>query len=314
MREAIAIIGAGLAGAAAARDLASAGHRVTVFEKSGGTGGRLATRRSVVGAFDHGAQYITARSADFKSCLKMLRGNDAVGLWPKAVDGGKDDWHVGLPGMSGLVKPLLADVEVLNKQTVNAIESNGSSIRVSTDEGLTDDFNRVIVTTPAPQALRLLADVDPAFSVLADIVYAPCWATMVCFAERLENVPDVWRGDDESSLAWSARETAKRREEGAERFVLHAGGAWSASNLEDDHKVIEAKMLAAFSDQFSLDVHPTHTDVHRWRYARVDRALERPFLTGVNGRIVVCGDGMLGGRAEAAFESGRAAAAFLVEI
>jgi len=63
MAEKVAIIGAGLAGAFCARALAEAGRRVCVFEKSGGTGGRLSTRRSAAGEFDHGAQYLTARGA-----------------------------------------------------------------------------------------------------------------------------------------------------------------------------------------------------------------------------------------------------------
>ena len=39
-----AVIGAGMAGIACARTLVQAGHRVTVFEKSRGLGGRMATR------------------------------------------------------------------------------------------------------------------------------------------------------------------------------------------------------------------------------------------------------------------------------
>lgn len=44
----IAIVGAGIAGLACARVLADAGHRVTVYEKSRGVGGRMSTRRELV--------------------------------------------------------------------------------------------------------------------------------------------------------------------------------------------------------------------------------------------------------------------------
>jgi renalase len=43
-----AVIGAGMAGIACARTLAQAGHQVTVFEKSRGPGGRMATRSTPV--------------------------------------------------------------------------------------------------------------------------------------------------------------------------------------------------------------------------------------------------------------------------
>ena len=57
----VAIIGAGMAGITAARTLLQAGLRVSVFEKSQGAGGRMATRETAYGGFDHGVQYFTVR-------------------------------------------------------------------------------------------------------------------------------------------------------------------------------------------------------------------------------------------------------------
>ena len=51
----IAIIGVGMAGVVCARTLRQAGHNVTLFEKSRGLGGRMSTRASAFGSFDHGA-------------------------------------------------------------------------------------------------------------------------------------------------------------------------------------------------------------------------------------------------------------------
>mgnify|MGYP001382774367 CR=1 FL=1 len=66
----IAIVGAGMAGVACARTLVQAGHRVTLFEKSRGAGGRMATRRSEFGGFDHGAQFFTVRDERFRQALE----------------------------------------------------------------------------------------------------------------------------------------------------------------------------------------------------------------------------------------------------
>ncbi len=46
----IAIIGAGIAGLSAARALNKAGHSVHLFDKSRGSGGRMSSKRSEVGA------------------------------------------------------------------------------------------------------------------------------------------------------------------------------------------------------------------------------------------------------------------------
>jgi len=48
-----------------AAGLARGDARITVLERSRGPGGRLATRRERGAAFDHGAQYVTARSRPF---------------------------------------------------------------------------------------------------------------------------------------------------------------------------------------------------------------------------------------------------------
>lgn len=66
----IAIIGSGLAGLTAARTLMQAGHEVTVFEKSRGVGGRMSTRQTEFGSFDHGAQYFTVRDDRFRTLMQ----------------------------------------------------------------------------------------------------------------------------------------------------------------------------------------------------------------------------------------------------
>jgi predicted NAD/FAD-dependent oxidoreductase len=63
----VAVIGAGISGLTCAQNLTDHDVPVTVFEKSRGVGGRMATRRSEHGAaFDHGAQYFTVRDERFQ--------------------------------------------------------------------------------------------------------------------------------------------------------------------------------------------------------------------------------------------------------
>ena len=81
-KQTVAVIGAGMTGITCARALYVAGYDVTVFEKSRGLGGRMATRR--VGktlTIDHGAQFITARSDAFKSFMQRACKAGTAEIW-----------------------------------------------------------------------------------------------------------------------------------------------------------------------------------------------------------------------------------------
>ena len=80
-----ALIGAGLAGTAAARALTEAGHKVFLFDKGRGPGGRLSTRRveTALGQarMDHGAQYVTAQTESFSEFLTDACAHGACEPW-----------------------------------------------------------------------------------------------------------------------------------------------------------------------------------------------------------------------------------------
>ena len=94
----VAVIGAGISGLVCARTLRDHGYPVTVFEKSRGVGGRMATRRTDDGfQFDHGAQYFTARDRRFRRYVNswiadgiVNPGWDELLSWKRRVSRGKD--------------------------------------------------------------------------------------------------------------------------------------------------------------------------------------------------------------------------------
>ena len=113
----IAIVGAGLAGAVAARILHQAGLAVRVYDKGRGVGGRMATRRVADGPargviFDHGAQYITARDPAFVDAIQRWGAAGVVSTWAEP------DWFVGQPGITALPRALLEGLPVTTGCTV----------------------------------------------------------------------------------------------------------------------------------------------------------------------------------------------------
>ena len=73
MTAPIAIIGTGIAGLSAAQALIAAGQNVELFDKSRGSGGRMASKRTDAGSVDLGAQYFTARDRRFAEVVQQWR-------------------------------------------------------------------------------------------------------------------------------------------------------------------------------------------------------------------------------------------------
>jgi renalase len=181
----IAIIGAGMAGITAARTLAQAGHDVTVFEKSQGVSGRMSTRHSDVGSFDHGAQYFTVRDARFRLMMQWalndapdiarpwganaVRVLDSQGRTLEAALPAREPHWVAQPGMNALVAhmaaPLLAAGRIRLSCLVSAVLRQGDHYSVQSTDAKKDKapvqnhagFDHVLLAIPSVQAQALLA-------------------------------------------------------------------------------------------------------------------------------------------------------------
>ncbi|MFC7053432.1 NAD(P)/FAD-dependent oxidoreductase [Hansschlegelia quercus] len=303
----VAIVGAGIAGLAAARVLADAGCAVRVFDKGRAIGGRLAHRRSDFGGFDHGAQYVRAEGETFRFYLEEAEQAGAIARWPamEAAAGDGRPVYVGAPGMSGLVAPLAKGLDILSGVTVAAASLSDDGWRLGADDdSFLGRFDALVVAIPAPQALELFEG-HPVADPLLGATYAPCLAGLFAF-ESLSGMPEVAREED-GPLAWVAHDGGKPGRGEAATIAVHAGADWSQSHLETPKGAVAAALLMALKARHPALGEPTHVDAHRWLYARVEQALGVACVFDADARLAFCGDYCLGPRVEAAFDSGRAA-------
>ncbi|HEX4915248.1 MAG TPA: FAD-dependent oxidoreductase, partial [Vicinamibacterales bacterium] len=168
MKARVAIVGAGIAGLAAARALKDRGHAVVVHERSSMPGGRAGTRRitavemprALTGAslaFDHGAQYFTVRDDRFSAIAAEWERDRVIAKWPgRIVSFDGEGWedvdddttrYVGTPGMAAIATALAEGIEILHGTRVESLDD------------LRTNFEHVIVAIPAPQAAALVASV-----------------------------------------------------------------------------------------------------------------------------------------------------------
>ncbi|MDH5341639.1 MAG: FAD-dependent oxidoreductase [Betaproteobacteria bacterium] len=307
----IAVIGAGMAGVTSARLLQSRGFRPTVFEKSRGIGGRLATRRAGDAiTFDHGAQYITARSAPFQSAMQLALKTGAAAYW-RPANAVTEDWIVGTPAMNALIKPSADGLNIRLATTVTAVVRAAGRWHVQTNGNDPDDtFDIVVSTIPSPQAGRLFAAEHAIATALNRVVMAPCWALMVAFVTPLTGVDDVIESASDD-LACISRNSAKPgRSTAQDCWVVHASPAWSTRHLELDREQAAALMLEMLPRALGRPLPQiAQCHAHRWRYARTAAPLGAPFIANDEHTLFVGGDWCMGARVEAAFESGAAIAA-----
>jgi photolyase PhrII len=314
----IAVVGAGLAGLTAARTLADHGHEVAVFDKGRGPGGRLSTRRTDLGPFDHGAQYFTARDRTFRRHVESWVHDGVAARWEGRVvrisGGGTEpspgERFVGTPGMSALARHMAADLpDVRTGTRIDRIAGAPGAWTLGVEDGTeAGPFDAVLVCVPPAQATPLLDGVAPDLAaVAAGARMAPCWAVMATLARPADPGFDAAFVAD-GPLSWIARDASKPGRPAGERWVLHASPAWSEAHLEQAPDAVAPALVAAFAGLVGGGGETVAVSAHRWRYALPVPALEIGAAYDPALGLGLGGDWCAGARVEGAFLSGAALA------
>ncbi|MFW5717592.1 MAG: NAD(P)/FAD-dependent oxidoreductase [Spirochaetota bacterium] len=330
------IIGAGMAGLAAARELVRGGSEVIVIDKGRGVGGRMATRRFAGARFDHGAQFVSVRSSEFAGLVNRLVDDGVMTVWahgfPDGLTGDGSlltatagaspvahrparDGHPryrGVPAMNSIPKALADGLDVrLDVQAVAVREEDGGW-SVDAEGGQRYRSRSVIVTAPVPQSLALLAaggvEVAPAArGRLEQIDYAPCLALLArCDAPVALPEPGVLRRPTKT-IEWIADNAAKGVTDGSPALTVHYAPGFSAEHYEEGEEAVAELMIGELCSVLPVEI-GTH-QVKRWRFSSPIGPLSVGAWTeGLPPGIVIAGDALAGARVEGAALSGMAAA------
>lgn len=303
----VAVIGAGMAGLTCARDLVRRGIDVVVFDKGRGLGGRMATRRTQDGfQFDHGVQYVSSKGRALAAMLEQAENAKAVARWPKDREGPA---FVGVPGMTGLAKFLAGGLDIRRRVQIERVLKSRGRWRLEWAEGHAE-FDRVVVTTPAPQTSALLPRSHSFGDVLKTVTMDPCLTLMVGFAKKVP-LPFEAHHAPSDNISWIVCDSAKPGRPDTTCILAQAGRDWSVRYLERDKDEFAKLMLPLVADAIGADlmVDPAYLSGHRWRYAFVSRSLGQPYLSDKEETLFAGGDWCLGAKVEHAWTSGQAIAA-----
>ncbi len=314
----VVIVGAGLSGLVAARELVAAHVDVIVLDKGRSPGGRLATRRLDGATLDHGAQFFTVRSPAFAKQVEDWQQRGLVHVWNHGFDDSDSsdtadaDGHpryVATKGMNSLAKDLAVGVDVRCSTMVFAVrrDVDSGAVTVVVDDGTVLDTDAVIVTAPLPQAFALMIDGNVE---LDESLFRTDYDRTIGLLVRLDGpapLPEsggVQNADDVFSFIG---DNASKGVSAEPAVTFHANPAWSEDHWDDDNDALVEQLIAAATPWLGGARIVEHS-LKKWRLATPRSIWPDPCWTTANGRVVVAGDAFAGPKVEGAHNSGLAAA------
>ena len=297
----IGIIGAGMTGIVCARYLSDAGYEPIIFEKSRGIGGRMATRRTSNGLqFDHGAQYITAKSKHFQRFIDSLITTGYAANWKI---GGKNT-IVGIPSMNAMLGAVANGLSLQFNKEIKTVDKTKKGWMISTEDQ-NWLFDIVVVALPAPQIMNFLGHEVLLSEKINDVEMVPCLTLMAAFSSD-QATPFITHRGVNDDIAWIAQDSAKPgRSRDITCWVAQAGDEWSRKYLELDKVDLARILTPMLCERLGICASElVYSSAHRWRYSKVTAPLGRPFISNESATLYLGGDWTIGARVEAAWESG----------
>jgi predicted NAD/FAD-dependent oxidoreductase len=297
----VLVLGAGVSGLVAARELAGRGLDVTVVDKARGVGGRLATRRLAGGAsFDHGAALFEPVSLRFLRLLDQWRED---GLFER-IEGGTGTGSVVptyrlLGPATSLAKHLSRGLDLRLGVKGVALAREGSGFVLSMEDGEILRGSAAIVTAPVPQSLDLVVGggspdlLPPSLRLALEAVrYRPAFVLLLRLARRApalgsSGVLVLRDGGPISRVIENARDG------GPSNVSVYARADWAESRFDVAADEVSSTLQEAALKACGLDPAAVlERDLKRWRYARAAVVVpdEAPLVEVDGARLVFAGD------------------------
>lgn len=277
----------------------------------------MSTRYAGDFEFDHGAQFFTARTKAFQAFLKPLIDTGVVEEWRASfVEFDRGNLtaqkrrvgdlprYVAVPRMSRVGKTLSADLNIAFERTITAIERRGNGWIVSANDGLqSGPYDWLVLTSPGAQTAALAQAFPELVAFCGERRMRGCFALMLGFRAAIEL---DWQAAlvRNADISWVAVNSSKPGRKPPFTLVVHSTNAWADAHMDDaidsvlEHMLDEAASITGANLRLA-----EHRQVHRWRYANIDRQSGPSFFLDEKRKLAACGDWCIHGRVEAAFTS-----------
>ena len=308
------VIGSGISGATIA-NLLNKKHNVDLYDKARGLGGRSSFKRlDKIRGFDHGTQYFSPKTPEFKKFTKKLIEKKILKIWEgnhkflsdKKKENKKHVKVIGRKGNNDISKYLLKNVRCYFQSELKKINFQNRKWNLIFNNGEIRNYENLILTCPFPQLKKLSKKyiknsfikekikMDANITILIEIKKTNLGYSSFLFNDRI--------------LGWAGYENSKKRfKSKSDLWTLQSTFNWANKKI-NQNKVLKKTNAKILIDKFFKLTGIKRTKVlfslnHGWKYSSNSKPLKLKSYWNSRLNLGVCADWFNGPRLESGWIS-----------
>ena len=308
------VIGSGISGATIA-NLLNKKHNVDLYDKARGLGGRSSFKRlDKIRGFDHGTQYFSPKTPEFKRFTKKLIEKKILKIWEgnhkflsdKKKENKKHVKVIGRKGNNDISKYLLKNVRCYFQSELKKINFQNKKWNLIFNDGEIRNYENLILTCPFPQLKKLSkkyiknsfikenVKMDANITILMEIKKTNLGYSSFLFNDRI--------------LGWAGYENSKKRfKSKSDLWTLQSTFNWANKKI-NQNKILKKTNAKILIDKFFKLTGIKRTKVlfslnHGWKYSSNSKPLKLKSYWNSRLNFGVCADWFNGPRLESGWIS-----------
>jgi len=308
------VIGSGISGATIA-NLLNKKHNVDLYDKARGLGGRSSFKRlDKIRGFDHGTQYFSPKTPEFKRFTEKLIEKKILKIWEgnhkflsdKKKENKKHVKVIGRKGNNDISKYLLKNVRCYFQSELKKINFQNRKWNLIFNDGEIRNYENLILTCPFPQLKKLSKKyiknsfikekikMDANITILIEIKKTNLGYSSFLFNDRI--------------LGWAGYENSKKRfKSKSDLWTLQSTFNWANKKI-NQNKVLKKTNAKILIDKFFKLTGIKRTKVlfslnHGWKYSSNSKPLKLKSYWNSRLNLGVCADWFNGPRLESGWIS-----------
>lgn len=308
------VIDSGISGATIA-NLLNKRHTVDLYDKARGLGGRSSFKRlDNLRGFDHGTQYFSPKTAEFKRFTKKLIEKKILKIWggnhkflsDKKKENKKHVKVIGRKGNNDISKYLLKNVKCYFQSELKKINFQNRKWNLVFNDGEMKNYENLILTCPFPQLKKLSKKyiknsfirekikMDANITILIEIKKTNLGYSSFLFNDRI--------------LGWAGYENSKKRfKSKSDLWTLQSTFNWANKKI-NQNKVLKKTNAKILIDKFFKLTGIKQTKIlfslnHGWKYSSNSKPLKLKSYWNSRLNLGVCADWFNGPRLESGWIS-----------